>query len=55
MTPKALVGHPEESSCHGKAEMGKPKGGASLEVKIRSSVLTMTSRGVEVATEYASL
>ena len=35
--------------------MGKPMRGASLEVKIRSSVLKMTSGGVEMATEYMSL
>lgn len=35
--------------------MGKRKGGESLEVKIRSSVLKMTSRGVEVEIEDVSL
>lgn len=35
--------------------MGKPVRGASLEVKVSSSVSKMTSGGVEMATEYMSL
>ena len=35
--------------------MGKPTRGASLEMKIRSSVLKMTSEGAEMPIEHMSL